>query len=45
MSACKPVTTPMHGKICVISGANAGIGKAAAEALAGLGAPDRDDLP
>jgi len=35
---CKPVTTSMHGKICVITGANTGIGKAAAEALAALGA-------
>jgi len=38
MSACKPVTTSMHGKICVITGANTGIGKAAAAALAALGA-------
>ena len=38
MPDCKPVTTSMHGKICVITGANTGIGKAAAEALAALGA-------
>ena len=38
MSACNPVTTSMHGKICVITGANTGIGKAAAAALAALGA-------
>src|SRR6185312_6574531 len=35
---CNPVTTSMHGKICVITGANTGIGKAAAAALAALGA-------
>ena len=35
---CKPVTTSMHGKLCVITGANTGIGKAAAQALASLGA-------
>ncbi len=38
MSACNPVTTSMHGKTCVITGANTGIGKAAAAALAALGA-------
>lgn len=36
--ACSPVTTPMHGKTCVITGANTGIGKAAAQSLAILGA-------
>lgn len=36
--ACKPVTAPMRGKTCVITGANTGIGKAAAAALAALGA-------
>jgi NAD(P)-dependent dehydrogenase (short-subunit alcohol dehydrogenase family) len=38
MTDCNHVTTSMHGKICVITGANTGIGKAAAEALAALGA-------
>jgi NAD(P)-dependent dehydrogenase (short-subunit alcohol dehydrogenase family) len=38
MTDSKPVATSMHGKICVITGANTGIGKAAAEALAALGA-------
>ncbi len=36
--SCKPVTTSMRGRTCVITGANTGIGKAAAEALAALGA-------
>src|SRR5665213_373664 len=36
--ACAPVTTSMRGKTCVITGANTGIGKAAATALAALGA-------
>ena len=36
--ACEPVTSSMHGKTCVITGANTGIGKAAAESLAALGA-------
>lgn len=36
--ACAPVTTSMRGKTCVITGANTGIGKAAAAALAALGA-------
>lgn len=36
--SCKPVTTMMRGKTCVITGANTGIGKAAAESLAALGA-------
>jgi NAD(P)-dependent dehydrogenase (short-subunit alcohol dehydrogenase family) len=38
LADCKPVTTPMQGKVCVITGANTGIGKAAAGALAALGA-------
>jgi NAD(P)-dependent dehydrogenase (short-subunit alcohol dehydrogenase family) len=38
MNDCKPVSTSMQGKICVITGANTGIGKAAAQALAALGA-------
>ncbi len=36
--SCKPVTTSMRGRTCVITGANTGIGKAAAEALSALGA-------
>ncbi|MEO6866309.1 MAG: SDR family NAD(P)-dependent oxidoreductase, partial [Gemmatimonadaceae bacterium] len=36
--SCSPVTASMQGKTCVITGANTGIGKAAAEALASLGA-------
>ncbi len=36
--ACAPVTSSMRGKTCVITGANTGIGKSAAEALAALGA-------
>ena len=36
--ACRPVTTSMRGKTCVITGANTGIGKAAATVLAALGA-------
>ena len=36
--ACSPVTSSMHDKTCVITGANTGIGKAAAESLAALGA-------
>lgn len=36
--ACAPVTASMRGKTCVITGANTGIGKAAATALAALGA-------
>ncbi|HEY5087232.1 MAG TPA: SDR family oxidoreductase [Gemmatimonadaceae bacterium] len=36
--ACSPVTSSMHGKTCLITGANAGIGKAAAESLTALGA-------
>ncbi len=33
-----PEFPPMHGKVCLITGATSGIGKAAAEALARLGA-------
>lgn len=36
--SCEPVTSSMYGKTCVITGANTGIGKAAAESLAALGA-------
>src|SRR5438093_8885984 len=33
-----PVTSSMHGKICMVTGANSGIGKAMALALAQMGA-------
>jgi NAD(P)-dependent dehydrogenase (short-subunit alcohol dehydrogenase family) len=36
--ACKPVTASMQGRVCVITGSNTGIGKAAAEQIAALGA-------
>ncbi len=36
--SCSEVTASMQGKVCVVTGANAGIGKAAAEAIAALGA-------
>jgi NAD(P)-dependent dehydrogenase (short-subunit alcohol dehydrogenase family) len=36
--ACQPVTSSMHGRTCVVTGANTGIGRAASEALAMLGA-------
>ncbi|HEY7898043.1 MAG TPA: SDR family oxidoreductase [Gemmatimonadaceae bacterium] len=36
--SCAPVATSMRGKSCIITGANTGIGKAAAQALAALGA-------
>lgn len=36
--SCKPVTSLMQDKTCIITGANTGIGKAAAETLASLGA-------
>lgn len=36
--ACSEVTASMTGKTCVVTGANTGIGKAAARALAQLGA-------
>ena len=36
--SCAPVATSMRGKTCIITGANTGIGKAAAQALAALGA-------
>jgi NAD(P)-dependent dehydrogenase (short-subunit alcohol dehydrogenase family) len=33
-----PSTGPMSGRVCIVTGANAGMGKATARALAGLGA-------